>query len=503
MPGITGHRTRERIGGLGQRTEIRPRQAKPIPGLGIPCPAAAEPLQEIPRYLPVPGTERGGCGGFQGLQVLLIGGRHSVEVQVIKGIVSNLNKDNILARSIALRNANVFMKFLFEISKTPIYQRIIEGFSAALQQLGHDTLLVDPGNYSSAGNYLRAIWAGNADCCVLTNSLSPLALLSSDGERFLFEFTDRRLIFIHHDSIAVAGFASDHAFIRKRLAAYRRVAERSRHFCIESSNLRDLKTLGAANAYPILHASEFAAAPSPHNYRHEVSFVGHIMPPPEGDYFDDAPINALLRRRVERLDEPIGPAATAHADKLHPDARHDIGWLAARHSFLSGIHQASQAFRGDVIDRMKDFPLDVFGGDPGYLNAMNSTSTIHKPGLRYHGPTPAYSATANIYARSKISLNITSLQFDTAVINRVIDVAAAGGFVLTDWKADLQRLTSVHDEISYRTVDELNGKIEYYLVNEKERRDIAAQLHRDITEKCRYQHVMQYLLDTLQHEPAQ
>ncbi len=386
------------------------------------------------------------------------------------------------------------MKFLFEASGTPIYQRIIAGFSEALRQIGHEVFLLNPGNYSSSGDYLRAIQASGADYCVLTNALSPLALLHGDGERFLFEFTGQRLIFIHHDSIAVAGFACDQAYIGKRIAAYRRVAERGWHFCIESSNLADLRAQGMDNAHPLSHASEFCRDPAPTDFSRDISFVGHVTPP-EGMYFDNASMNELFRNRVARLDEKIEPVAAAHADRLYPHARHTVDWFSAKYLYISGMHQASQAFRGEVVRRMKDFSLDIFGGDPGYLNAMIGGGGIDKPGLRYHGPTRSYSEASSIYAASRINLNITSLQFDDAVINRVIDAAAAGGFVLTDWKPGLRKLTSVCEEISYRTIDEMNGKIEYYLVNEKERREIAGQLHRDIVGSCRYHHIVEYIVD--------
>lgn len=386
------------------------------------------------------------------------------------------------------------MKFLFEVSATPIFQRIIEGFSNALRQIGHDVFLINPGNYSSAEDYLRAIEADSVDYCVLTNALSPLSLLHADGNRSLYELIGQRLIFIHHDNIAIAGFSCDQTYLRKRIAAYQRVAERSCHFCIESSNCSDLKAMGIDNAHLISHASEFSRSGAPDSYSHDVSFVGHVVPALGHDYFSGAQENTIFWGRVAHLDEKIEPAATAHAERLHPHTPHDANWYAAKYMYVSGMHRASQHFRGEIIRRLRDFPLDLFGGDPGYINNLGSNNAVVKPGLKYHEPTRIYAETSSIYAASRINLNITSLQFDDAVINRVIDVAASGGFVLTDWKDGLRNLTSVHSEIAYWTVDELNEKIEYYLVNEKARCEIAEQLHRDITESCKYSDVAEYIL---------
>ena len=94
-------------------------------------------------------------------------------------------------------------------------------------------------------------------------------------------------------------------------------------------------------------------------------------------------------------------------------------------------------------------------------------------------------ASAAIYRSSLISLNITALQFDQAVSNRVLDVAAAGGFPLTDWKGELGALTGVAEAISYRSLEELRHKMDYYghLDHRAERLEIATALQREVRER--------------------
>jgi hypothetical protein len=69
--------------------------------------------------------------------------------------------------------------------------------------------------------------------------------------------------------------------------------------------------------------------------------------------------------------------------------------------------------------------------------------------------------------------------------------------LLTDWKSDLHKITRVSEEVSYSTIDELNSKIEYYLSHEKERQEIAVQLHEDISGKCSYFNFMTYIISQL------
>ena len=70
-----------------------------------------------------------------------------------------------------------------------------------------------------------------------------------------------------------------------------------------------------------------------------------------------------------------------------------------------------------------------------------------------------------------------------------------GGFLLTDWKEDLREITPVFEQISYRSVDELKNKIDYYLTHDAERWEIASQLHMDVTRKLTYDCAASTILD--------
>jgi spore maturation protein CgeB len=165
--------------------------------------------------------------------------------------------------------------------------------------------------------------------------------------------------------------------------------------------------------------------------------------------------------------------------------------------YIAAMNLVSPCFRGELFKRLKNIEMDIFGGDPSYLHGTSSNKIIENEYIKYHPPSADYLETQYIYANSKINLNVTSLQFDDAVVNRVIDVGAVGGFILTDWKPDLQNITSVSNEISYQTIDELNYKINYYLAHEEERIKIADKLHQDIINKCTYFHVVKFLLSKI------
>lgn len=410
--------------------------------------------------------------------------------------------------------------FLLEKSRTPIYQRIIEGFQAALVQLGHAVMLVDANSFESDEKYLSYIQKQSIDYCLIPNPMGFLAQYLESRAAFLFELIDVPLIFVHHDHCLSHLYHFER--IQRQIQAFQNVKHRSCHFCLEYHNFLDLSSLGL-RAYSLPHASEFArqempadspagnpagnpvdslaGSPADSEAAYEVSFVGHVLPS-LGDELTELPHSHRLRsdfwQRLVHFDYQAETSARQFATEFSPDQT-EAGLFAAKSFYLSLLHSHSQHFRGEVIRRIHTGNVAIVGGDPAYLHGFDSNRKLIKDNVKYYPPTVNYSETQNIYRHSKINLNITSLQFDQAVINRVIDIGAAGGFVLTDRKLDLEKLTSVAHEISYRSIEELNAKIAYYLHpdHQQERQEIAHVLHHDIQKHCTYPTVVEFMLSKL------
>lgn len=391
--------------------------------------------------------------------------------------------------------------FLLEKSRTPIYQRIVKSFRDALLQTGHSVLLIDPAEFNGYQEYLAYIQDNGVDYCLITNPRGLISTYIEANDVFVFELIDTQLIFVHHDNFFSNIY--DLKQIRRKLQAFQNIKDRSYHFCLEYLNFLDLRSIGIDRAYPIFHASEFNRdLQIVDNYTYEVSFVGHVLPC-LGDELADFPYSHRLRadfwNRIAKLSYRIEPSATTFANEFPFEHKTEIDALAAKYFYISMLHAHSQFARGEIIRRIVTGNVDIIGGDPAYLHNLSHNRKIEKENIKYHSSTTDYSETKNIYSRSKINLNITSLQFDQAVINRVIDIGAVGGFVLTDWKTDLEKITSVAKEISYQTIDELNYKIEYYLHpdHNKERLAIVETLHRDVKKTCTYAAVVDFIRSKL------
>lgn len=391
------------------------------------------------------------------------------------------------------------LTFLLETSLTPIYQRVTDSVRAALTELGHRVLMIEPGEFESDEDYLAYVKGRSADYFLVTHPLGPVQKYVESRDAFVFELIEMPLIFIHHDRYFCQ--FTDLEKIKRLIAGIRRVGDRSIHFCLEPGNLSDLSSLGIERVHPILHASEFSAGSRGGPYLHDVSFVGHVLPGLGSDLEDIAcshRLRADFWQRLVAFDHCIEPSALAFAALIPEEQPAELHQVAVKSFYFALVNLHSLRFRGEVIRRV-DASVDIVGGDPAYLNALAQDRRIQQPNVRYFPATADYMKARDHYAGSKINLNITSLQFDEAVINRVVDASAAGGFVLTDWKAGLAELTEVAEQISYRSIEELNHKIGYYLHPDhaQERSEIAQVLQQDLRERCTYRAVVESILSKM------
>jgi spore maturation protein CgeB/predicted SAM-dependent methyltransferase len=391
-------------------------------------------------------------------------------------------------------------KFLMEKSLTPISQRIIKNLSKTLIEFGHQVILADPSNFDNSNQYIDSINNTGIDFCIISNSFSALGSLDNKLKDFLFLKLEMPIIFIHHDDLFSRYFTLEQIY--SHLEAFLKIQDQSFHFCLEYSNFLDLKALGIKNVFQIFHASEFESINSQNsNEILDISFVGHFSHGHDEEI--EPSFSYLLKadfwKRISELDQSLEPSSLLFAKKNTYEENDKVEYFSKKFFYRAALHKLSSNFRGEIIDRVYEkYNLDIFGGSTAYLHGhSNKILPLTKKNLKYHAATHNYSEVRKIYTNSKINLNITSLQFDTAVINRVIDVGFSGGFILTDWKDDLRKITSVSEEISYKSIDQLNSKIEYYLPRDKERKELSIQFQKDVAEKCSYPIIIKFILSKL------
>ena len=120
----------------------------------------------------------------------------------------------------------------------------------------------------------------------------------------------------------------------------------------------------------------------------------------------------------------------------------------------------------------KQFSLKLFTSDPNISVGL----------CQNMGPADYLSETPYIFHNSKINLNFTLRSIRSGIPLRCMEIMASGGFLLTNFQADLlQHFTPDEDFVYFESENDLLNKIDYYLSHENERKQIAESGHKKIS----------------------
>lgn len=79
-----------------------------------------------------------------------------------------------------------------------------------------------------------------------------------------------------------------------------------------------------------------------------------------------------------------------------------------------------------------------------------------------------------VFQASRINLNMTMRPIETGLSQRIWDVLACGGFLLTNYQTEIPDYFEIGKDLeTYESIEELEEKVQYYLTHEEERMTIA------------------------------
>lgn len=364
-------------------------------------------------------------------------------------------------------------------------------------------MVVKPAGFNTS-SFHQFVTQQTADVAYLSNSVGNAIQNKIPGkDEYYFERFPGRIVFLHQD--AILGGASLLNGLSK-LHAWHRVAHRSAHLCIEPDNVTDLLSLGI-HAKLVPHATEIPPAePALDGFEHLTTFVGHVVPsmcsqaglPPNVQGLVGHAIQARKADQRSKL-EPLIRTACEAFDGIGDEADQSLLKISAAQWLRTQISLQGMPFRGWVFENANAGPLTIFGGDPAYLHGVERHLRIDHPQIAYAPAVYDPIAVHRIFNRSKVNLNVSSLQFDHAVVNRFHDVVMSGGLCLTDARDGLPDLTPLHEEISYRTMDELRDRIRHFSKpeNASQRALLIKAMQRDIARNSGYHLLAQAITTTL------
>jgi spore maturation protein CgeB len=275
-------------------------------------------------------------------------------------------------------------------------------------------------------------------------------------------------------------------------------------FCWERTYLPYLRASGFASAHWLPLATDPMLwkdnATMPGGIQRPLSFVGSSM----GESFL-APLRQKflwsdrLQPLVEKtaallLTNPQTPLpkllaqACASLGIAHPfsDERNRT-WLSAY-----CIHFASMLRRRELIASLIPQGIELFGDPQGWQQSLGQLPLLP----RLHGDID-YHQLGPLYRSSAVNINTTSCQMATAVNQRIFDIPAAGGFVLTDRQTDALELFEPSQLALYHDRDDAHQQVRYYVNNPREAQAIARAAAQAIQARHTYTHRLCTLLNTL------
>jgi len=159
-----------------------------------------------------------------------------------------------------------------------------------------------------------------------------------------------------------------------------------------------------------------------------------------------------------------------------------------RHFLAAWIMKVHQPQRLEVLKKLSPLGLKIFGDEDWRLHFDNGQPDLAGR-LRYFEQLPL------LYAGMKIGFNSTSPQMPTGVNQRVFDIPAAGGFILTDYREALEDIFKPEQEIAvYHSAQEAHEKAAFFLSQPEIRRKMSESARAKILAGHTYKHRAEFIL---------
>lgn len=239
-------------------------------------------------------------------------------------------------------------------------------------------------------------------------------------------------------------------------------------------------------------------------YRGDIAFVGslyernsydkikHTLPDYLKGYFD-AVMEAQLNISGANIVEPM--LTTDILEQLQQYFKleksegsfSDLGLIFQ--TTVLGFKIAEIERRRALIELSKYFSVNVYSNS-------NVSDLVR---VRYMGSVDYWSEMPKVFRASKINLNFTIPNIKSGIPLRVWDVLGAGGFLLTNYQAEIPLyFTEGEDLVCFDGIEDLREKAAYYLSHEEERNRIAGQGYEKVKKYHSYLNRIQTILKIIE-----
>jgi hypothetical protein len=242
--------------------------------------------------------------------------------------------------------------------------------------------------------------------------------------------------------------------------------------------------------------------PSAGAFRTRMAFAGNVyLQAAETLPFRKEPELAAIEARVQeakksRLTECLWDLITTEIDALDGPTRKRLR-LDPNSSFFWGFMHEEIETVGNTTARLgvltalqRDF--DFYGNfvEPGSVSRLRDQYHMRfRKCLDYFNELPL------LFMNSDLIVDVVNLGYNTGISPKIMGIFACGGFVLFDYKHDFhQNMGAAGNEVMYRSLDDLNAKVEQFLADPRKRRDVARYLQNRVCNEFTFRTLSQKIL---------
>lgn len=196
------------------------------------------------------------------------------------------------------------------------------------------------------------------------------------------------------------------------------------------------------------------------------------------------------------IEDMLSPSIIEAFAKIIPDFRNSEESLEIKRYKLAHFFIGSDlAYRERVtlLNQLAENLVDKYTVD---IYTLSDTSELRN--VRNRGRAQSFSEMPIIFNQSKINLNITMRPIISGLSQRVFDVLACGGFLLTNFQTELPEMFEIGEEVeAFSSKEELIEKVNFYLVHDAERERIARNGYEKVKKYYTFEHRFKAMLTSI------
>ena len=241
-----------------------------------------------------------------------------------------------------------------------------------------------------------------------------------------------------------------------------------------------------------------------HKYNSDISFVGSMYEKNSYDdiksslsdylrgYFDAAMLAQLDIFGENILDRLLTSDILSELMNL-------IDFQQDKRSFSNIALVFSTTFLGFKVASMERIKCLNELAKKYMVDLYTDSNSAELIGVNNIGSVDYHKDMSKVFHQSKINLNFTIKNIRSGIPLRIWDVLGAGGFLVTNFQAEIpQYFENGKDLVYFDSIDDMSRKVEYYLIHEDERMQIARNGYKKVKKYHSYESRLKQIILAIQ-----